>query len=76
MAVSDSTRAGSSPPSKKKKQANRVRGEAEGDRDIIVEEKVSNAAIKRACRGIIRQLTGKDWVAGGEIRRNLDSSPP
>jgi hypothetical protein len=74
MAVSDATRAGVvATLNEKKKEANRVRGEAEGDRHIIIEEKVSNAAIQRACRGILRYLTGKDWVAGGEIRRSLAS---
>ena len=75
MAVSDSTRARViATLAAKKKQANMARAEAEGDRAAIVVEKVTDAAIKRACKGIVRYLTGRDWVAGGEIRRHLDSS--
>jgi hypothetical protein len=75
MAVSDATRARIvATLEEKKREANRVRGEAEGDRHIIIAEKISDAAIKRACRGILRYLIGKDWVASGEIRRHLDSS--
>ena len=74
IAVSDATRASVVAALKeKKREANRVRGEAEGDRHIIIEEKISDAAIQRASRGILRHLTGKDWATGGEIRRSLKS---
>ena len=53
--------------------ANRRRGEAEADRAVVVAERVDDHVVKRVARNLTRKLTGRDWVAFGDLRKSISS---
>jgi hypothetical protein len=53
---------------------NRVRAEAEASRVILIGNRVTEAAVQRVGRAIMRKLdTVQDWVSHSELRRSLAS---
>jgi len=51
---------------------NRRRGEAEGERAVIVTEKVEDATVRRVARALTRKLGGApDGMVGADLRRRL-----
>ncbi len=53
-------------------EANRNRGEAEGERAVIVTEKVEDAAVRRVARLLTRKLVGAaDGIVGADLRKRL-----
>lgn len=59
----------------KAREANHARGEAEANRTIQVQARVTDAAVRRICGVIVRKLgREKDWVSAGALRGALASS--
>jgi hypothetical protein len=56
----------------KNSEANQARAEAEAARAVIVEDRTTEAAIKRACGVIMRKLRkAGDWVPRADLRSHL-----
>lgn len=69
MAVSDATRAGVVAfLSDKMKRSNNARGEAEGNRAVMVEEKKAEAAAQRVARRVVAALASGE-LSKAEVRR-------
>lgn len=76
MAVSDATRGSVADElAKTAAEANRRRGAAEGERQVVVAERVEDAAVKRICGVLARRLDrlGGADIAESKLRKSLDS---
>lgn len=73
MAVSNQTRQMVADAlSKEAAQQNRIRGEAEADRAVVVETKVADAAVKQACQTVLRKLGKADTaMRHADLRRGV-----
>lgn len=75
LAISDRTRRICQDAlTEKVRESNAARGQLEGERAVLVEEQVAEAAIKRVCSNVLRALEGRGWRGHAELRKGQTST--